>query len=45
MAKCDHNIDGTETGESSNESTLTLQSVRFADIIKDEEDMDEVDQK
>ena len=43
MAMCDHNMDNAEIGESSDGSTLTLQTVRFADIIKDEEDMEEVD--
>jgi len=43
MAMCDHNMDNAEIGESSDGSTLTLQTLRFADIIKDEEDMEEVD--
>jgi len=43
MAKCDHSMNDTETGESSSGATLTPQTVRFADIIKDQEDMDEVD--
>ena len=43
MDTCDHNMTDTGTGESDSESTLTRQSVRFADIIRSEEEMEEVD--
>ena len=37
MDTYDHNMTDTETGESDSESTLTNQTVRFADIISEEE--------
>jgi len=42
MDTCDLNMTDIETGESDSESTLTRQSVRFADIISEEE-MEQVD--
>ena len=43
MDTCDHNMTNTEIQESDSDSTLTKQSVRFADLIRSEEEMDEVD--
>jgi len=43
MDTCDHNMTDTEIDESDSGSTLTRQSVQFAELIRSEEEMDEVD--
>jgi len=43
MATSDHNMVDSENSEISSEPTLTKQTVRFADLIQDDEEMEEID--
>jgi len=39
----DHNMTDTENDENTSEVTVTRQTVRFADLIRDAEEIEEVD--
>jgi len=43
MGQHDHNMTDEKKSENSDESTITYQTVRFAELMQDS-DMDEVDQ-
>ena len=40
MATSDHNMADSENSENSSEARLNKQTVRFADLIQDDEDME-----
>jgi len=43
MDTSDHNMADSENSENSSEATVIRQTVRFADLMQDEKDMEEVD--
>jgi len=43
MATSDHNMADSENSENISEATVIRQIVRFADSIRDDEEMEEVD--